>query len=77
MTTLLTVTATGVQSDGNSTGPTLSAGGCFVVFNSVATNLVPDDTNGFPDVFIAYGPASIFADGFESGGTSRFSLTVP
>ena len=77
ITTLLTITATGVQSDGNSTDPTLSADGCFVVFNSVATNLAPDDTNGFQDVFIAYGPASIFADGFETGGTSRFSLTVP
>lgn len=77
ITTLLTITATGVQSDGNSTGPTLSADGCFVVFNSVATNLVPDDTNGLQDVFVAYGPATVFADGFETGGTSRFSSTVP
>ena len=77
ITTLLTITEAGVQSDGDSTGPTLSADGCFVVFSSVATNLVPDDTNGFQDVFVAYGPATIFSDGFETGGTSRFSLTVP
>jgi hypothetical protein len=43
----------------------------------VATNLVPDDTNSLQDVFVAYGPATVFADGFETGGTSRFSLTVP
>jgi hypothetical protein len=55
----------------------LSADGCFVVFNSVAANLVPNDTNGFQDVFVAYGPATVFADGFETGETSRFSLTVP
>ena len=56
---------------------TLSADGCFVVFNSVASNLVPDDANGSQDVFVAYGPATVFADRFETGGTSRFSLTVP
>jgi hypothetical protein len=77
ITTLLTVTAAGAQADGNSSDPILSADGCFVVFRSVATNLVPDDTNGFQDVFVAYGPATVFADGFETGGTSRFSSTVP
>jgi Tol biopolymer transport system component len=30
----------------------ISAGGRFVAFNSGASNLVPRDTNGFPDVFI-------------------------
>jgi hypothetical protein len=77
ITTLLTFTAADVQSDGTSTGPTLSADGCFVLFSSVATNLVADDTNGFQDVFVAYGPAKVFADGFETGGTSRFSFAVP
>ncbi len=77
ITTLLSITAAGVQSDNNSINPTLSGDGCFVAFNSVATNLVPDDTNGSQDVFIAYGPATIFADGFETGETSRFSSTVP
>jgi Tol biopolymer transport system component len=76
-TMLLTFTDTGDQADGNSSNPTLSGDGCFVVFNSTATNLVPDDANAYQDVFIAYGPAAIFADGFESGGTSRFSSTVP
>lgn len=39
---------------GNSAGvqARISADGRYVVFVSVATNLVPNDTNGFPDVFI-------------------------
>ncbi len=77
ITTLLTITAAGIQSDGISDNPTLSGDGCFVIFRSVATNLVPDDTNGFQDVFVAYGPATIFADEFETGETSRFSFTFP
>ena len=77
ITTLLTITAAGAQSNDNSVDPTMSADGCFVVFKSLATNLVPDDANGFQDVFVAYGPATIFADGFETGETSRFSSTVP
>ena len=77
ITTLLTITELGIQSNDNSEHPTLSADGCFVAFNSAATNLVPNDTNGYSDVFVAYGPATIFADGFETGGTSRFSITRP
>ena len=76
-TTLLMFTEAGDRADGDSGNPTLSGDGCFVVFNSRATNLVPDDANAHQDVFIAYGPAAVFADGFESGGTSRFSSTVP
>jgi hypothetical protein len=29
------------------------------------------------DVFLAWGPAAPFADGFETGGTDRWSVTVP
>ncbi len=77
ITTLLTITAAGFQSDNNIVDPILSGDGCIVAFDTVATNLVPDDTNGYQDVFVAYGPATIFADGFETGGTSRFSVTFP
>jgi len=76
-TTLLTITAAGIQTNGNSTRPTLSADGRLVVFNSVADNLVPDDANGFEDVFVAHGPATVLADGFEGGDTTRWSDTVP
>ena len=40
------------QSNGGSSGPSTSAGGRFVVFESLASNLVKGDTNGAPDVFI-------------------------
>jgi Tol biopolymer transport system component len=42
----------GVQADGPSFDPTISADGQFVAYWSLATNLVPDDTNDQPDVFI-------------------------
>ena len=38
--------------NGSSIGPSISADGQFVVFQSMATNLVPGDTNGVNDVFI-------------------------
>ncbi|MDQ1651562.1 MAG: hypothetical protein QOI35_762, partial [Cryptosporangiaceae bacterium] len=33
--------------------PLISADGTSVVFSSFASNLVPGDTNGFEDVFVA------------------------
>lgn len=48
----VSVATDGTQGDGPSSFPAISADGRFVVFHSLATNLVPDDTNGFPDVFI-------------------------
>ena len=42
----------GVQSNGSSFTPALSADGRFVAFQSAASNLVPGDTNGQPDVFV-------------------------
>ena len=42
----------GVQGNGESFNPTLSAGGRFVAFYSGASNLVPGDTNNVPDVFL-------------------------
>ena len=32
--------------------PGVSGDGRYVAFSSRATNLVPDDTNGFEDVFV-------------------------
>src|SRR5262249_38885455 len=42
----------GVQGDGASIKPTLSADGRYVAFSSEATNLVSGDTNGVQDVFV-------------------------
>jgi hypothetical protein len=42
----------GVQGNGYSSGWALSADGRLVAFGSLATNLVPSDTNGVTDVFV-------------------------
>ncbi len=42
-----------LQGDESSTEPAMSGDGRFVAFESHATNLVLDDTNGFADVFVA------------------------
>ena len=46
------VASDGTQGNFASVAPALSADGRFVAFESVATNLVPGDTNGFGDVFV-------------------------
>jgi Tol biopolymer transport system component len=42
----------GTQADKNSSFPSISADGRYVAFTSLATNLVPGDTNGAVDVFV-------------------------
>ena len=37
-------------------GPAISADGRYVAFVSAASNLVPGDTNGLADVFVAPNP---------------------
>ena len=47
----VSVASDGTQ-DSNSSGASISADGWFVAFESPASNLVPDDTNGEWDVFV-------------------------
>ncbi|GAB3842084.1 hypothetical protein GCM10029963_14540 [Micromonospora andamanensis] len=47
----LSVTITGGQADEPSGDPRLSADGRYLVFTSLATNLVPGDDNGDLDVY--------------------------
>jgi len=42
----------GVQGNDQSTDPAISANGRIVAFGSRATNLVPNDSNGYRDIFI-------------------------
>lgn len=51
-TTRVSVTAAGRQAAGASTTPAISADGRVVSFASTAANLVPDDRNHIPDVFV-------------------------
>ncbi|HEY7072543.1 MAG TPA: Calx-beta domain-containing protein [Acidimicrobiales bacterium] len=46
------VAADGTLGNGHADWPSISADGRFVAFTSYATNLVPGDTNGLPDVFV-------------------------
>ena len=51
-TTLVSATPAGSRGDQSSFDPTISIDGRFVVFDSRAGNLVANDTNSAPDVFI-------------------------
>jgi Tol biopolymer transport system component len=64
-TTLVSVDSSGVQGNGASAGPSISADGRFVAFWSRATNLVPGDTNGATDDFVR---------DLAAGTTTRVSL---
>src|SRR3989442_1062694 len=48
----VSVDSKGKQANGLSLWPSVSGDGRFVAFQSVATNLVPGDTNGAQDVFV-------------------------
>jgi Tol biopolymer transport system component len=52
ITELVSVDSTGVQGNGDSIEPSISADGSFVSFSSTANNLVAGDTNLYSDVFV-------------------------
>jgi Tol biopolymer transport system component len=58
-TQLLSVGLGGQAADGVSSFPKISEDGFFVVFVSDATNLVPGDENGVPDIFLFQGESAI------------------
>ena len=51
-TTLVSVSSAGIQANGDSYSPSISANGRYVAFYSYASNLVSGDTNGYTDVFV-------------------------
>lgn len=68
--------ASGTQANGESSNASLSNDGRFVAFESIAGNLVPDDSNGRRDIFVkdletgAIVRVSTAADGTEGNGQS-------
>jgi len=64
-TTRISVASDGTQADGYSDVPSIAATGRYVAFHSFATNLVSDDTNGVPDVFV---------HDLKTGQTTRVSV---
>ena len=51
-TSLVSVGTSGYGGNGHSSGPVISSDGRYVVFDSSASDLVPDDNNGYKDVFV-------------------------
>ena len=72
----LSVSTAGDQANGDSVQPAISGDGRFVVFASLASNLVPGDTNGTPDVFLR--DRDTDADGIfdEAGAVATTRLSV-
>jgi Tol biopolymer transport system component len=52
LTERVSVASNGAQADGESISPSISQDGRFIAFVSYATNLVPNDTNNAPDIFV-------------------------
>ena len=72
----LSVNDLGVEGDGPSSRPAMSADGGIIAFDSIATNLIPADTNGVSDVFVrdvlleATTRASVDSSGVQGDGVS-------
>jgi Tol biopolymer transport system component len=64
--TRVSTNSSGLQGDGDAFGPSISADGRYVTFESYATNMVGDDTNGKADIFLK---------DLVSGLTTRVSTT--
>jgi hypothetical protein len=77
-TELMSVSSQGVQGDDYSAGPFISLDGRIAGFTSIATNLVPGDTNGKWDVFVhdrqtgATERTSVDSAGVQGDGNSDY-----
>jgi Tol biopolymer transport system component len=77
-TTRVSVTSNGVQANGSSVAPAISADGGFVAFESNADNLVPGKTGGLADVFLHRRAAgmtvrvSVATSGVQGNGDSEY-----
>lgn len=74
---LVSVASDASQGNGDSSSPSISADGRYVVFHSDANNLVPGDTNGAADIFLhdrqtgATAIVSVASDGTQGNSTSK------
>ncbi|MCB2187326.1 MAG: hypothetical protein KQJ78_12965 [Deltaproteobacteria bacterium] len=68
--TRVSLAGDGSEADGASNSGKLCADGGLAAFDSLASNLVPGDTNGFPDVFVKnLTSGDIFRASVNSGGS--------
>ncbi|MEM9774907.1 MAG: hypothetical protein AAF902_10020 [Chloroflexota bacterium] len=79
-TTLISIATNGSQGNELSSFPSISGDGRFIVFQSEASNLVPNDTNGFKDIFLHDRQShttvrlSIAYDGLEANESSTLPV---
>jgi Tol biopolymer transport system component len=79
----VSVDSAGNEGNGYSLSAALSADGRFVAFRSVASNLVPGDTNGVEDVFVydrqtgTTERVSVASDGTQADDYSRWPVLSP
>lgn len=66
ITSMVSADSGGNPANGNACYPSISANGRYIAFESDATNLVSDDSNGFQDVFV---------HDSQTGATVRVSIT--
>lgn len=74
---LVSVGPTGVAGNSNSSKPSISGNGRFVVFESRATNLVENDTNGRTDIFVKdllTNTTELVSYGFDGKQLTRSSM---
>lgn len=75
-TALVSVSTNGGFGNGVSRAPVMTPDGRYVAFVSAASNLVPDDTNGIPDIFVRdmqLGTTTLASPGATSSGTGSGS----
>jgi Tol biopolymer transport system component len=76
---LVSVASDGTQGNSHSVSPSISADGRYVAFSSLASNLVPGDTNGKQDIFVhdrltgQTTRVSVASDGTQGNGDSDFA----
>jgi len=74
----VSVSSAGEEGDGSSASPSISADGRFVAFDSEASNLVGNDTNAQPDIFVRDRKShrtrrvSVSSTGTEANGSSGY-----
>jgi hypothetical protein len=72
----VSVDGLGLQANGRSSSPAISSTGRFVAFESSASNLVAEDTNGFIDIFLRDRDSDGNGVFDEIGGTTTTRVSV-
>ncbi|MCC0020394.1 MAG: PD40 domain-containing protein [Nitratireductor sp.] len=77
-TALISIDASAGPSNGHSYTPSISADGRYVVYYSLASDLVADDLNGYPDIFVydtQTGTTALVSVDSGGGGTDNSSYS--